>query len=79
MSTAVKIGLAALALGLLSFTGLAVAMGGLGPCASSGQMRALLLGIAGTGIGGLTLLITLPVVLVRKYKTRHVDNSLHLK
>jgi hypothetical protein len=66
----VKFGLAALGLGLLSFLVLMVAMGGIGPCVGSGQVAALILGLAGTGIGGLVLLVSLPAVLVRRHKAR---------
>jgi hypothetical protein len=75
----VRFGLAVLGLGLLSFLVLAVATGGIGPCASNGQMLALFLGLAGTGIGGLVLLVSLLVVLVRKYKARHGLNSLRIQ
>jgi hypothetical protein len=75
---AVRFGLAALGLGLLSFLGLFVATGGIGPCATDGQMTALLLGVAGTGIGGLVCLVSLPIVLIRKYKARGVGSTLSI-
>jgi hypothetical protein len=67
-----------LAVGLLSFLILFVATGAIGPCAGTGQELLLLLGLLGTGLGGLVLLFSLPVVLVRKYKTQRQPNSLNL-
>jgi hypothetical protein len=72
-----KFGVLVLAAGLLSFLALFVATGGIGPCASTGQMLLLLLGLLGTGIGGLVLLFSLPVVLVRKYKAQCQPDSLN--
>jgi hypothetical protein len=73
--TVVKFGLVSLGLGILSFVALLTAMGGMGPCANSGQVAAVLFGMAATGIGGLLILGSLPVILVRKYKARHLPNS----
>jgi hypothetical protein len=75
-TAAAKFGIAVLGLGLISLLILVAATGGIGPCASTGQMLLLLLGLAGTGIGGLALLISLPIVLMRKYKTQRQPNSL---
>ena len=50
VARAVKFGLVVLGIVLLNFLVLAVALGGIGPCASTGQMMALLLGL------GLTIL-----------------------
>jgi hypothetical protein len=74
-TSAVKFGTLVLGLGLLSFLVLFVATGGIGPCASTGQMLLLILGLVGTGIGGLVLLFSLPIVLVRKYKAQREPNS----
>jgi hypothetical protein len=67
---ALKFGLVTLGLGLLCFLVLYGVYGGVGPCALPGQLTTILLGISFTGIGGLVCLVSLPVVLVRKYKTR---------
>ena len=77
-TTGVKFGLAALGIGLLSFLALVVVTGGIGPCASTGQMMTLLLGLAGTGIGGSVFLVCLPVVLVRRYKARSAGSTLSI-
>jgi hypothetical protein len=70
MSSLLKLGLVAAGLGLLCFVGLYAVYGGIGPCALPGQFETLLLGVVFTGIGGLFCLVSLPVVLVRKYKNR---------
>jgi hypothetical protein len=75
---AFKFGLIALGLGLLSFLVLVIAMGGIGPCVGTGQVATLILGLAGTGIGGLVLLVSLPVVLIRKHKARGVGSNLSI-
>jgi hypothetical protein len=41
MSTAIKFGVVAVVLGLLSLAGLAVTVGGIGPCGSVGGIMAL--------------------------------------
>jgi hypothetical protein len=75
-ATALKFGLVILGLGLLSFIVLLTAMGPLGPCARDDQVTAVLLGFAGTGIGGLMCLISLPVMLFQKHRARGVDPGL---
>ena len=72
---AIKYGLAFIGLGLLSFLLLVTAMGGMGPCATDGQAAALLLGFAGIGIGGLICLVSVPVVIVRKFKARNIGSN----
>ena len=70
MNHALKFGVVTLGLGLLCWVIQYAVYGGLGPCARPGQLETLLLGIGFTGIGGLVSLVSLPVVLVKKYKTR---------
>jgi len=77
MKTVLKFGLVTLALGLLSFIILYAVYGGVGPCALPGQIETLFLGIACTGIGGVTSLVSLPVVLIKNYKT-HMTSDLSL-
>lgn len=74
-TSAVKVGMLVLGLGLLSILALFVATGRIGLCASTGQMLLLILGLVGTGTGGLVLLFSLPIVLVRKYKEQREPNS----
>ena len=76
---AVKFGVAALVVGLLSFVLLFLATDGMGPCASDAQVALALLGLAGTGIGGVVLLVSAPIVLIRKYKAPRLPNSLHIQ
>jgi hypothetical protein len=73
---ALKFGLIILGLGVLSFIALLAAMGPLGPCARGDQEMAVLLGFAGTGIGGLMCLISLPAILFQKHKARGVEPGL---
>jgi hypothetical protein len=76
MSSLLKTGLKILGLGLLGF--LAFAWMGMGPCATGLDVLSLLLGIAGTGIGSVMCLISLPVLLVRRHKARDAATSLSL-
>ncbi len=78
MGVALKIGLVLVGLGFLGFLAVFTVLGPLGPCASDSQAAALLIGLAGTGIGGLMCLVTLPVYLVRRHKTRSAASSLTL-
>jgi hypothetical protein len=70
MTRALKYGLVILGMGLLCIVVQFVVYGGMGPCALPGQLEILLLGIAFTGIGGSISLVSLPVVLVKKYRAR---------
>jgi hypothetical protein len=72
MAFALKFGAALVGVGLLSFFTLATALGGLGSCASGSQIIALALGIVGTGIGGAICVVSVPVILFRKYRSRSI-------
>ena len=74
MAFALKFGAALLAVGLVSFFILATVLGGLGSCANGSQIMALALGMVGTGIGGAVCLVSLPVILFRKFKSRSIGN-----
>jgi uncharacterized membrane protein len=77
-SKALKFGLIILGLGLVCFLVLVTELGGIGPCTGLRQILTLLVGWALTGIGGLTCVISLPVVLVNKYKARGANDGLSL-
>ena len=70
VAKALRIGLAVLGLGALCFAAIYGVYGGLGPCALPGQLELLLLGIGLTGIGALVCLISLPWLLIRRYRRR---------
>jgi hypothetical protein len=72
MAFALKFGAALFGVGLVSFFTLATALGGVGSCSNGSQIIALALGMVGTGMGGAICLVSLPVVLFRKYKSRSV-------
>jgi hypothetical protein len=74
MAFALKIGAALFAVGLVSFFTLATVLGGVGSCANGSQILAVVLGMAGTGIGGAICLVSLPVILFRKYKSRSIGD-----
>jgi hypothetical protein len=74
-NAAIKFGLPALGLGLLSFLALFLATGGVASCANDAQMGMLFLGLSGLGIGVLVFLVSLSVALIRKYKARHLPES----
>jgi hypothetical protein len=77
-SKALKFGVIILGLGQICFLVLVTALGGIGPCTGLGQILTLLSAWALTGIGGLTCLISLPIVLVDKYKVRGASDGLSL-
>jgi hypothetical protein len=73
MDTAVvKFGAASLALGLFAFVVLLAVWGGLGPCTDISQVVFLVLALGGILIGCAVLLVSLPGVLVRRYKEHRV-------
>jgi hypothetical protein len=72
MAFALKFGAALFGVGLVSFFTLAIALGGVGSCANGSQITALALGIGGTGMGGAICLVSLSVILFRKYKSRSI-------
>jgi hypothetical protein len=67
-SAAVKFGAVSLGLGLLLFVLLEAVWGGVGPCTDMSQLVLFLLALAGIVIGGPVLLISLPVMVVRRHK-----------
>jgi hypothetical protein len=67
-SAAVKFGAVSLGLGLLTFVVLVSVWGGVGPCTDLRQLLLLILASAGMLIGGGVLLVSLPVVIARRYK-----------
>ena len=67
-TAAMRFGAAPLGLGLLSFLVLESVWGGIGPCTDLSQFLLLILTVAGMFIGGGVLLISLPVVVLRRYK-----------
>jgi hypothetical protein len=67
-SAAVKFGAASLGLGLLAFLVMVAVWGGVGPCTDLSQLVLLILALAGSLVGGAVLLVSLPAVMVRKYK-----------
>jgi hypothetical protein len=67
-SAAVKFGAVSLGLGFFAFVILVAVWGGVGPCTDIRQLVLLILALAEILIGGGTLLISLPVVIVRAYK-----------
>ena len=75
MYAALKFGFVALGLGLLCYLVLYAVYGGMGPCALPGQLEILLLGLALTGVGGLVCLVSIPMVLVKKYRARTASSA----
>jgi len=71
---AVKFGAVSLVLGLLTFVLLLAVWGGVGPCTDLSQLLVLILASGGMLIGGAVLLVSLPVVIVRRYKENIADN-----
>jgi hypothetical protein len=67
-SAALKFGAISMGLGFLAFVLLVAVWGGVGPCTDMRQLVLLLLAVAGILIGGGIFLISLPVVVVRRYK-----------
>jgi hypothetical protein len=65
---AVKFGAVSLGLGLFAFLIMVAVWGGVGPCTDISQIVLLILAVAGILVGGGVLLISLPVVLVRRHK-----------
>ena len=63
-----KFGAVSLGLGLLSFVLLVAVWGGIGPCTDLSQLVLLILALAGSLVGGAVLLVSLPAVIVRRYK-----------
>jgi hypothetical protein len=78
MAATLKAGLIFFGLGLLGFLAVFTVVGPLGPCANESQVASLVIGLAGTGIGGLLCLVSLPVVLLGKYKKRGTDAGISL-
>jgi hypothetical protein len=76
--TALKFGLVILGLGLICFLVVVTALGGIRPCTGLSQILTYLLGWMLTGIGGVLCVISLPVVLVDKYKARGASDGLSL-
>lgn len=75
MDTAVvKFGAASLALGLFAFVVLLAVWGGVGPCTEISQVLFLVLALGGILIGCAVLLVSLPGVLVRRYKVHRVGD-----
>jgi hypothetical protein len=73
-STAVKFGAVSLGLGLLAFVVLVAAWGGVGPCTDMRQLVLLVLALAGVLIGGAILLISLPMLVVQRYREHKVGD-----
>jgi len=73
-TAAVKFGGASLALGLFAFVVLVAVWGGVGPCTDISQVVFLILALGGILIGGAVLLVSLPGVLVRRYKENIADD-----
>jgi hypothetical protein len=67
-TVAVKFGVALLVLGLLAFAILVAVWGGVGPCTDIRQIILLFLAVTGILIGGGVLILSLPMVVVRRYK-----------
>jgi hypothetical protein len=67
-SAAAKFGAVSLGLGLLTFLLLLTVWGGVGPCTDLSQVVLLILALAGSLVGGAVLLVSLPTVIVRRYK-----------
>ena len=65
---AVRFGAISLGLGLFAFVVMVAVWGGVGPCTDISQLVLLILALAGILIGGGVLLISLPVMVVRRYK-----------
>ena len=65
---AVKFGAVSLVLGLLTFVLLLAVWGGVGPCTDLSQLLVLILASGGMLIGGAVLLVSLPVVILRRHK-----------
>jgi hypothetical protein len=75
---ALKFGLTILGLGLTCFLVFVTTLAGIGPCTDLSQILTLLLGRALTGVGGLMCVISLPVVVVSKYKARGGSDGLSM-
>jgi hypothetical protein len=73
-SAAVKFGAISLGLGLLTFVLLVAVWGGVGPCTDLSQLVLLILASGGMLVGGAVLLVSLPVVIVRRYKENIADD-----
>lgn len=73
-TTIVKFGAASLALGLFAFLVLLAVWGGVGPCTDISQVVFLVLALGGILIGFAVLVVSLPGVLVRRYKQRKVGD-----
>ncbi len=73
-SAALKFGAVSLGLGLLTFVLLVAVWGGVGPCTDLSQLVLLILASGGMLIGGAVLLVSLPVVIVRRYKENIADD-----
>jgi hypothetical protein len=67
-SAAVKFGAVSLGLGLLTFVVLTAVWGGVGPCTDLSQLVLLILALGGSLVGGAVLLVSLPVVILRRSK-----------
>ena len=67
-SAAVKFGAVSLGLGLLAFLVMVAVWGGVGPCTDLSQLVLLILALAGSMVGGAILLVSLPTVILRRYK-----------
>lgn len=78
MGITLKIGLGLVGLGFLCFLSLFTVLGPLGSCASESQTAALFLGLTGVVIGGLLCLVSLPGVLIERYKARRVGGNVLL-
>ena len=64
----VKFGVACLLLGLLAFVVLKAVWGGFGPCSDFPQLIVDFFAVTGILIGGGVLVLSLPVVVVRRHK-----------
>jgi hypothetical protein len=73
-SDAVKFGAVSLGLGLFTFVVLVAVWGSVGPCTDLRQMVLLILASAAMLIGGGVLLVSLPVVIVRRDKENIADD-----
>ena len=67
-AAAVKFGAVSLGLGLFAFVVMLAVWGGIGPCTDMSQLVLFILALAGILIGGGVLLISIPAVVVRRYK-----------
>jgi hypothetical protein len=74
-SAGVKFGAVFLGLGLLALVVLESVWGGVGPCTDISQLVLLILAFAGIAIGGGILLISLPAVIVRRYKENRFGDA----